>query len=90
MRLTQLWTASWEATIGTNDLVPANAVYDITDLLPGTPLYESMDEGQWEATKYDGKNYFVPVYMIMECHEQMSKDLVDKYGWETSAKTWLY
>ena len=57
-----LWTASWEATIGTNDLVPANAVYDITDLLPGTPLYESMDEGQWEATKYDGKNYFVPVY----------------------------
>ena len=48
--------------MGTNDLVPANAVYDITDLLPGTPLYESMDEGQWEATKYDGKNYFVPVY----------------------------
>ena len=29
-----LWTASWESTIGTNDLVPANAVYDITDLLP--------------------------------------------------------
>ena len=28
-----LWTASWESTIGTNDLVPANAVYDITDLL---------------------------------------------------------
>ena len=57
-----LWTASWEAVIGTNDLVPANAVYDITDLLPGTPLYESMDEGQWEATKYNGKNYFIPVY----------------------------
>ena len=33
-----LWTASWEGTIGTNDLVPAKAVYDITDLLPGTPL----------------------------------------------------
>lgn len=32
-----LWTASWESTIGTNDLVPNNAVYDITDLLPGTP-----------------------------------------------------
>ena len=42
-----LWTASWESVIGTNDLVPANAVYDITDLLPGTALYESMDEGQW-------------------------------------------
>ena len=38
-----LWTASWEGTIGTNDLVPANAVYDITDLLPGSALYDSMD-----------------------------------------------
>ena len=46
-----LWTASWEAIIGTNDLVPKNAVYDITDLLPGTALYASMAEGQWEATK---------------------------------------
>ena len=81
-----LWTASWEATIGTNDLVPANAVYDITDLLPGTPLYESMDEGQWEATKYDGKNYFVPVYKDnTEGFDVMfRKDLVDKYGWDIS------
>ena len=82
-----LWTASWEATIGTNDLVPANAVYDITDLLPGTPLYESMDEGQWEATKYDGKNYFVPVYKDnTEGFDVMfRKDLVDKYGWDISS-----
>ena len=82
-----LWTASWEATIGTNDLVPANAVYDITDLLPGTPLYESMDEGQWEATKYDGKNYFVPVYKDnVEGYDIMfRKDLVDKYGWDISS-----
>ncbi|MBR5408143.1 MAG: ABC transporter substrate-binding protein [Lachnospiraceae bacterium] len=57
-----LWTASWEGTIGTNDLVPQNSVYDITELLQGTDLYASMDEGQWEATKYDGKNYFIPVY----------------------------
>lgn len=82
-----LWTASWEAIIGTNDLVPANAVYDITDLLPGTPLYESMDEGQWEATKYDGKNYFVPVYKDnTEGFDVMfRKDLVDKYGWDISS-----
>ena len=33
-----LWTASWMGTIGTNDLVPANAVTDITDYLAGTPL----------------------------------------------------
>ncbi len=85
-----LWTASWEGTIGTNDLVPMNAVYDITDLLPGTALYESMDEGQWEATKYDGKNYFVPVYKDnVEGYDFMfRKDLVDEYGWDiTSVKS---
>ncbi len=85
-----LWTASWESTIGTNDLVPNNAVYDITDLLPGTPLYESMDAGQWEATKYDGKNYFIPVYKDnVEGYDIMFRqDLVDKYGWDiTSVKS---
>lgn len=85
-----LWTASWEAVIGTNDLVPANAVYDITDLLPGTPLYESMDEGQWEATKYNGKNYFIPVYKDnVEGYDFMFRqDLIDKYGWDiTTVKT---
>ena len=85
-----LWTASWESTIGTNDLVPANAVYDITDLLPGTPLYESMDAGQWEATKYNGKNYFIPVYKDnVEGYDFMFRqDLVDKFGWDIeSVKT---
>ncbi len=82
-----LWTASWEGTIGTNDLVPANAVYDLTDLLPGTPVYESMAAGQWEATKYDGKNYFIPVYKDnVEGYDFMfRKDLVDKYGWDTTS-----
>ena len=81
-----LWTASWESTIGTNDLVPNNAVYDITDLLPGTPLYNSMDEGQWEATKYNGRNYFIPVYKDnVEGYDLMArKELVDKYGWDLS------
>ena len=82
-----LWTASWESTIGTNDLVPANAVYDITDLLPGTPLYDSMDAGQWEATKYNGKNYFIPDYKDnVEGYDFMfRKELVDKYGWDTTS-----
>lgn len=81
-----LWTASWESVIGTNDLVPANAVYDITDLLPGSALYDSMDAGQWEASKYNGKNYFVPVYKDnVEGYDLMArKDLVDKYGWDLS------
>lgn len=82
-----LWTASWEAVIGTNDLVPINAVYDLTDLLPGTPLYDSMDAGQWEATKYNGKNYFIPVYKDnVEGYDFMfRKDLVDKYGWDINS-----
>jgi len=85
-----LWTASWESAIGTNDLVPQKAVYDITDLLPGTALYGSMSEGQWEATKYNGRNYFVPVYKDnVEGYDVMfRKDLVDKYNWDiTSVKT---
>ena len=85
-----LWTASWEAVIGTNDLVPNNAVYDITDLLPGTALYASMDEGQWDATKYNGRIYYIPVYKDnVEGYDFMfRKDLVDKYGWDvTTVKT---
>lgn len=85
-----LWTASWEGTIGTNDLVPQNAVYDITDLLPGTDLYNSMDAGQWEATKYDGKNYFIPVYKDnVEGYDFMFRqDLIDSHGWDiTSVST---
>ncbi len=85
-----LWTASWESIIGTNDLVPANAVKDITNLLPGTALYGSMSEGQWEATKYDGKNYFIPVYKDnVEGYDFMfRKALVDQFGWDiTTVKT---
>lgn len=82
-----LWTASWEGTIGTNDLVPQNAVYDLTNILPGTDLYKSMDEGQWEATKYNGKNYFIPVYKDnVEGYDIMFRqDLVDKFGWNISS-----
>ncbi len=82
-----LWTAAWMGTIGCNDLVPKKAVYDITELLPGTALYESMDEAQWEATKYDGRNYFIPVYKDnVEGYDFMfRKDLVDKYGWDVTA-----
>ena len=86
-----LWTASWESVIGTNDLVPANAVYDLTELLPGTALYGSMDEGQWEATKYGGKNYFVPVYKDnVEGYDFMFRqDLIDQFGWDITTVTTL-
>ncbi len=85
-----LWTASWEATIGTNDLVPANAVTDITDYLAGTPLYASMAEGQWEATKYNGRNYFIPVYKdnVEGYNFMFRKALVDQFQWDVeSVKT---
>lgn len=86
-----LWTASWESVIGTNDLVPQNAVYDLTDLIQGTDVYNSMDEGQWEATKYDGKIYFIPVYKDnVEGYDIMARqDLVDKYGWDLSTVSTL-
>lgn len=82
-----LWTASWESTIGTNDLVPKEAVYDLTELIKGTTLYNSMDEGQWEAAKYDGKIYYIPVYKDnVEGYDFMfRKALVDKYGWDVSS-----
>ena len=85
-----LWTASWESVIGTNDLVPANAVADITDYLPGTALYGSMAEGQWEATKYNGRNYFIPVYKdnVEGYNFMFRKALVDQFGWDVeSVKT---
>ena len=86
-----LWTASWETIIGTNDLVPAKAVKDITALLEGTALYNSMAAGQWEATKYDGKNYFIPVYKDnVEGYDIMYRqDLADQFGWDFSNVTKL-
>lgn len=86
-----LWTASWQSVIGTNDLVPMEAVYDLTEMLPGTPLYESMDAGQWEATKYNGKNYFVPVYKDnVEGYDLIwRKEIAEEHGWDMSAVTKL-
>ncbi len=79
-----LWTASWLSAVGTNSLYQANAVYDISELLPGSTLYESMPEYVWDSSKYNGENYYVPVYKeVAEGYDLMfRKDLVDKYGWD--------
>lgn len=81
-----LWTASWWETIGTDDLYRQNAAYDITDLLPGTKLYDSMSEGIWQASQYGGRNYFIPVYK--ESYEgydlKTRQELVDQFGWDLS------
>ena len=81
-----LWTASWEDRIGTNALVSRNAVYDITELVRGTLLYNSMDLAQWAASKYDGKIYFIPVYKDnVEGYDLMFRqELIDKHNWDIS------
>ena len=57
-----LWTANWYCTIGTNDLYASNGAKDLTALLPGTLLWDSMPAWYWEAARYDGKDLYVPVY----------------------------
>ncbi|MDE7285191.1 MAG: ABC transporter substrate-binding protein [Lachnospiraceae bacterium] len=80
-----LWTASWETTIGTNDLWKANAVYDISALLPGTTLYESMPEAIWAASRYDGKDLYVPVYK--ESYEGYDLKFPETYATEFGLDT---
>ena len=79
-----LWTASWETGISTDQLVAEKLVYDITDLLPGSPLYASMSVDQWEITRYQDRNYYIPVYKDnVEGYDVMfRKDLVDAHGWD--------
>ena len=83
-----LWNASWWGDgIGTNDIYAAGSAYDLTDIIPGTTLESSMDAGVWEAAKYDGKIYFVPVYK--EAYEgydlKIPQAMVDKYSVDTDS-----
>ena len=85
-----LWTASWMETINCDNLVKQNAVYDLTDLLPGSALYDSIPAWVWDASAYDGKSYFVSCYKeSAEGYDIMFRsDLVEKYGWDiASVKT---
>ena len=80
-----LWTASWMGTIGTNDLYKANAAYDISALLPGTALYDSMPESIWTASRYDGKDLFIPVYK--EAYEGYDLKFPEAYATEFGLDT---
>lgn len=80
-----LWTASWQGTVGTNDLYKANAAYDLSDLLPGTTLYDSMPESIWAASRYDGKDLFVPVYK--EAYEGYDLKFPESYATEFGLDT---
>ncbi|MCI2050102.1 MAG: ABC transporter substrate-binding protein [Lachnospiraceae bacterium] len=79
-----LWTASWESSIDCDDLIKSNAVYDLSTLLKGSKLYDTMPAGIWSASQYNGKDYFVSCYKeSAEGYDAMfRKDLVDKHGWD--------
>lgn len=81
-----LWTASWMETINCDALVANQGVYDLTDLIKGSQLYDTMPEPIWAASRYEGKDYFVPCYKeSAEGYNVMiRKDLVDKYNFDLS------
>ncbi|MEG0294912.1 ABC transporter substrate-binding protein [Enterococcus sp.] len=80
------WTANWMGAISTDDLVQNNGAYDITEILKGSQLEERLPADVWDASSYNGKNYFVPVYKeIAEGYSLMfRKELVDQFGWDLS------
>ena len=73
--------------MSTDNLVSGKAAYDLSELLPGTDLYNSIPEAVWESSRYNGKDYFIP------CYKESSEgyDLVYptekalKYGWDLSS-----
>ncbi len=81
-----LWSANW-AALPPDSLYNQNAAYDITDLLPGTLLYDSMPEAIWDSASYDGRTYFVPIYKeSAEGYDLvLPQRLVDTYGWDLSS-----
>ncbi len=81
------WTASWLEALSTDNLVSRKAVFDLSELLPGTALYDSIPKAVWDSSRYNGKDYFIP------CYKESSEgyDLVYptekalKYGWDLSS-----
>ncbi len=85
--INMLWTAYWLPSIGTNDLYLQKAVYNLTDLISGTPLFSSMPEWVWESAAYEGNTYFVSCYKEGGAGIDLMfrKDLVDQYNWDITS-----
>lgn len=81
-----LWTASWNGSLATDNLYAQNAVYDITDLVKDTTLYKAMPEAVWEASSYDNKTYFIPIYKESAegCDLVVPQRLIDAHNWDIS------
>lgn len=86
-----LWTASWEETVGCDDVVKQNAVYDLTSVLPNYDIYTALPDWVWGSAAYDGKNYFIPCYKESAEGYDLAfrSDLVDQFGWDLSTVTSL-
>lgn len=84
---------NWYDAIDCDNMVKANGVMDITDLLPNYPaLVNAIPETIWESTKYNGRNYFVPNYK--ESAEGVSlvcnKAVADELGWTEEELTAIH
>lgn len=84
--MTMLWTCNWFTTIMTDDLVRQNALYDLTDIIEGSTLYDTMPEGIWQSSRYDGRDYFVPCYKESAEGNDIvyATELAEKYNWDLS------
>ena len=52
------WTASWMGSVSTDNLVSGKAAYDLSELLPGTDLYNSFKDVNSNAfTKVQNGKY---------------------------------
>lgn len=54
------WTAGWMNALSTDNLVSGKAVYDLSELLPGTDLYASIPKAVWDSSRYNG----IPPYAL--------------------------
>ena len=86
------WTADWfDTRIATGDLYKAGYVYDLTNIIEGSQLEDTMEYGVWTAAQYDGRTYFVPIYRELYTGYDLTvpEDVVNNYGWDLSNVTTL-
>lgn len=86
------WTADWfDTQIATGDLYKAGYVYDLTNIIEGSQLEDTMEYGVWTAAQYDGRTYFVPIYRELYTGYDLTvpEEVVNNYGWDLSNVTTL-
>lgn len=81
-----LTTASWQSTIGTDDLYRQNAVYDITDLLPAPRFtIPCRKESGQQHSMMEKITLFRFTKRHMKDNDLKTRQaLVDKFGWDLS------